>query len=339
MKLIFIMAECRKDGNKENQELQEIIIAEIKRIHGTHKAAEADSITSTLAKKHGLSYSEVAITLQFLVASRKILKRAREGDTDSLVFPKEKKKKPEKVSTKKKLTAQKGNSIPVINENFEVQESTRKESKVQETNLTVVIGDLVRSLNLTNELLQKERDFSKRLLLENNSLKVAMNEKEFENSLGNSDPLQKLTKPSSLMRIAEKRRTIPKAPFVDLEKSEDNKILLNAEWPFLSSSNNKRKNADNNTSTEWSTITKRKKAHDEKHSNICKSKHSKPGRESLTDLECLSMKKHQHSVKINPQHILQRCSDQGTTLEMSSIERISQRNCVESLLHIFWVTP
>ncbi len=87
------MAECGKDGNKENQELQEIIIAEIKHIHGTHKAAEADSITSTLAKKHGLSNSEVAITLKFLVASGKILKQAREGGTDSLVFPKENKKR------------------------------------------------------------------------------------------------------------------------------------------------------------------------------------------------------------------------------------------------------
>ncbi len=61
------------------------------------------TITSTLAKKLGLSSSKVAITLQFLIASGKILKQAREGDTDSLVFPKENEKRPEKVSTKKKL--------------------------------------------------------------------------------------------------------------------------------------------------------------------------------------------------------------------------------------------
>ena len=75
-----------------NKELQDITIAEIKRIHGTHKAVEADSITSMLVKKHGLSNSEVAITLQFLIASWNILKRAREGDADSLVFPKENEK-------------------------------------------------------------------------------------------------------------------------------------------------------------------------------------------------------------------------------------------------------
>ena len=99
---MYRMAECGKDVNKENKELQDIIIAEIKRIHGTHKAAEADSLTSTLAKNHGLSNSEVAITLQSLIASGKILKRAREGDADSLVFPKENEKKLEKVSMKKK---------------------------------------------------------------------------------------------------------------------------------------------------------------------------------------------------------------------------------------------
>ena len=60
---MYSIAECGKYVNKENKGLQEIIIAERQRIHGTHKAAEADSITSTLAKKHGLSNSEVAITL------------------------------------------------------------------------------------------------------------------------------------------------------------------------------------------------------------------------------------------------------------------------------------
>ena len=214
------MAECGKDGNKENRELQEIIIAEIKRVHGTHKAAEADSITSTLAKKHGLSNSEVAINLQFLIASGKILKRAREGDADSLVFPKDNEKKSEKVSVKKKLNAQKGNSI--LTENFEVQE----------TNVTVAIGDLVRSLNMTNELLQKERYFSKDLLIENNNLKIAIKEKEFENRelntrirLFSQDPLRTFTKPSSpkgIFRCSEKRQPIPTAPIVDLEKSEDN---------------------------------------------------------------------------------------------------------------------
>ena len=90
-----------------------------------------------MAKKHSLSNSEVAITLQYLIASGKLLKRAREGDADSLVFPKDNEKK----AVKKKSAGQKGNEI----ENLEVQE----------TNLTVAIGDLVRSLNVTNELLQK----------------------------------------------------------------------------------------------------------------------------------------------------------------------------------------
>ena len=260
------MAECGKDGNKENRELQEIIIAEIKRVHGTHKAAEADSLTSTLAKKHGLSNSEVAITLQFLIASGKILKRAREGDADSLVFPKDNEKKSEKVSVKKKLNAQKGNSI--LTENFEVQE----------TNVTVAIGDLVRSLNMTNELLQKERDFSKDLLIENNNLKIAIKEKEFENRelntrirLFSQDPLRTFTKPSSpkgIFHCSEKRQPIPTAPIVDLEKSEVNEILSNTEWPFLSSSNNKRKKAENNITTEWSTIPMRKKARDENQNNV-----------------------------------------------------------------------
>ena len=83
------MAERRKDDNQENKELQKIIIAEIKRIHGTRKAAEAETITNTLAKEHGLSNSEVAITLQYLIASVKLLKRAREGDADFLAFPKD----------------------------------------------------------------------------------------------------------------------------------------------------------------------------------------------------------------------------------------------------------
>ena len=208
------MAECGKDGNKGNRELQEIIISEIKRVHGTHKAAEADSITSTLAKKHGLSNSEVAITMQFLIASGKILKRAREGDADSLVFPKDNEKKSEKVSVKKKLNGQKGNSI--LTENFEVQE----------TNVTVAIGDLVRSLNMTNELLQKERDFSKDLLIENNNLKIAIKEKEFENRELNTrirffsqDPLRTFTKPSSsntreFFTAAKKGNLFPQHPLL-----------------------------------------------------------------------------------------------------------------------------
>lgn len=263
---MYSMAECGEDGNKENKELQEIIIAEIKRVHGTHKAAEADSITNTLAKKHGLSNSEVAITLQYLIASGKILKRAREGDADSLVFPKENEKKPEKVSIKKKSNAQKGNTI--LTENFEVQE----------TNVTVAIGDLVRSLNLTNELLQKERDFSKDLLIENNNLKIAIKEKEFEIRelstrimVFSQNPLRNFTKPSSpkgIFHCSEKRQPIPTAPFVDLEKNEDNEILSNTEWPFLSSSNNKRRKADNNNTTEWSTIPTRNKARNENQNSV-----------------------------------------------------------------------
>ena len=176
------MAECRKNDNQENKELQEIIIAEIKRIHGTRKAAEAETVTNTLAKKHGLSNSEVAITLQYLIASGKLLKRAREGDADSLVFPKDNEKK----AVKKKSAGQKGSEI----ENLEVQE----------VNLTVAIGDLVRSLNVTNELLQKERELTKDLLLENNTLKIAIKEKEFENrelstriKVLSQDPLQNFT--------------------------------------------------------------------------------------------------------------------------------------------------
>ena len=134
------MAECRKYDDQENKELQEIIIAEIKRIHGTRKAAEAETITNTLAKKHGLSNSEVAITLQYLIASGKILKRTRAGDADSLVFPKDN----EKNAVKKKSAGQKGSEIEKL--------------EVQETNLTVAIGDLIRSLNATNELLQIERE-------------------------------------------------------------------------------------------------------------------------------------------------------------------------------------
>ena len=200
---MYRMAECGKDVNKENKELQDIITAEIKRIHGTNEAAEADSITSMLAKKHGLSNREVAITLQFLIAFGKILKRAREGYADSLVFPKESAKKSEKVSMKKKSNAQKGDTI--LTDHFEVHE----------TNVTVAIGDLVRSLNLTNELLQKERDFSKDLLIENNNLKIAIKEKQFENrelstriKFFSQDPLRKFTKPTSpkgIFRSSEKK--------------------------------------------------------------------------------------------------------------------------------------
>ena len=52
---------------------------------------------------------------------------------------------------------------------------------MQETNVTAAIRDLVRSLHLTNELLQKERDCSKDLLIDNNNSKIAIKEKEFEN--------------------------------------------------------------------------------------------------------------------------------------------------------------
>ena len=109
------MAECKKDDNQENKEVQEMIIAGIKRIHGTRKAAEAETITNTLAKKHGLSNSEVAIALRYLIASGKILKRAREGDADSLVFPKDNEKK----AVRKKSAGQKGSEI----ENLEMQET------------------------------------------------------------------------------------------------------------------------------------------------------------------------------------------------------------------------
>ena len=144
-----------------------------------------------------------------------------------MVLPKENEKKPEKVSMKKKSNAQKGNTI--LTDNFEVQE----------TNVTVAIGDLVRSLNLTNELVQKERDSSKDLLIENRNLKIAIKKKEFENREPSTrikffslDPIRKFTKPSSpkgIFHSSEKRQPIPTAPFVDVEKSKDNEILSNTE--------------------------------------------------------------------------------------------------------------
>ena len=179
---------------------------------------------------------------------------------------KENEKKPEKVSMKKKSNAHKGDTI--LTDHFEVQE----------TNVTVAIGDLVRSLNLTNELLQKERDFNKDLLIENNNLKIVIKEKQFENrelstriKSSSQDPFRKFSKPSSpkgIFHSSEKRQPIPTAPYADVEKSEDNEILSNTEWPFLSSSNNKGRKADDNITTEWSTIPMRKKTRDENQNSV-----------------------------------------------------------------------
>ena len=246
------------------KELQEIIIAEIKRIHGTRKAAEAETVTNTLAKKHGLSNSEVAITLKYLIASGKLLKRAREGDADSLVFPKDNEKK----AVKKKSAGQKGSEI----ENIEVQE----------VNLTVAIGDLVRSLNVNNELLQKERELTKDLLLENNTLKIAIKEKEFENrelstriKVLSQDPLRNFTNftlcPKGTPHVNEKRQPTPTAPTAlptDMEISKCNENLSNSEWPFLGSSNSKRRNAENTNTSAWSTIPVRNKARIENQNNV-----------------------------------------------------------------------
>ena len=136
----------------------------------------------------------------------------------------------------------------------------------------------MRSLKLTNEVLQKARDFSKYLLIENNNLKIAIKEKEFENKESSTrikffsqDPLRKFTKPScpkGIFHSSEKRQPIPTAPYVDVEKSEDNEILSNTEWPFLSSSNNEGRKADNNITTEWSTIPMRRKARDENQKDV-----------------------------------------------------------------------
>ena len=53
-----------------------------------------------------------------------------------------------------------------------------------------------------------------------------------------------------------------------MEKSVENNILSNTEWPFLSNSNNKGRKADNDITTEWSTIRTRKKARDENQINV-----------------------------------------------------------------------
>ena len=112
-----------------------------------------------LAKKYGLSNSAVAITLLLLIASGKTLNGAREGNADSLVFLK-KRKNARKGFDEKKSNAPKRNAI--FTDHF----------AVQETNVTVTIGELFRNLTLT-----KERDFSKDVLIENFNLKVVIKEK------------------------------------------------------------------------------------------------------------------------------------------------------------------
>ena len=100
---------------------------------------------------------------------------------------------------------------------------------------------------MTNELLQKERELIKDLLLENNTLKIAIKEEDFENrelstriNVSSQDPLQNFINftlcPTGAPHVNEKRQPTPTAPTAlptDMEISECNENLSNSQWPFF----------------------------------------------------------------------------------------------------------
>ena len=186
---------ANSDPNCGSTETEAIVLAEIRKLRVKGKRADSESVAASIQKKHGLARSATILQVKYLIACGKLV-LAYHGGKESLRIPKD------PVAESKTLEACKPDSqgCDVSSDESDTSDEPDERGNLgsfgfgfdprwphpsegySSTTPNEIIGELARSLRSTNEMLCHEREFSRKLLMENLDLKLRIKDLEHDSS-------------------------------------------------------------------------------------------------------------------------------------------------------------